>query len=149
MAGQKHGLAKPYTPRTFLSNGAGLGSWRTAGHEITWTLHVPVTDTYALVLKGAVWETDGARRMILLDGNELNHGQPSHFACTDGFGATPEQWRYFLIADPDGKPLPLKLTAGTHALTMVNYANGMNLDTLLLAPVKLLLRTRHENIATP
>jgi hypothetical protein len=135
VAKQEHGLAKPYTHRTFLSNGAGLGEWRDVGHSLTWTVDVPTAGRYALVLKAAVWEEAGARRAVQLDGNDLNDGMPSAFACTGGVGAEPAQWTHFAVGDTTGAALPFELTAGLHTLTLVGYGGGMNLDYLALVPL--------------
>ena len=132
---QRRGQAKPYTHRAFLSNGIGLGSWTELRHELSWALDAPASGTYALVLKGAVWDAAGARRALAVDGRDLNNSVPVLFACTDGFGATSAEWRHFTVAGPDGQALPLELTAGRHTLTMVNYANGLNLDYLALVPL--------------
>ncbi len=133
---QERGQAKPYTHRAFLSNGAGLGPWTTVGHRIGWQVDVPKAGAYNLVLKGAVWDEAGALRLISLDGTELNGGVPTRFAYTDGFGAEPSQWRHFLIAAPNGRPLALQLTAGSHTLDLTAVANGMNLDYLVLLPAE-------------
>lgn len=133
---QQRGQAKPYTHRAFLSNGTGLGSWTELGHELSWPLNVPAAGTYALVLKGAVWDEAGARRTVAIDGHELNEGIPTLFPYTDGFGATRAQWRHFTIANPNAHPIPLKLTPGQYTLTLTNHANGMNLDYLALVPLE-------------
>lgn len=137
---QKRGKAKPYTHRTFLSNGTGLGNWTDVGHSLTWHVTVPEAGVYALLLKGAVWEETGAKRMVAVDGVELNDGSPSHFAHTDGFGATPAEWRHFILGDSQLRPLPITLPAGRHTLALVNYGGGMNLDYLVLAPIESLPR---------
>ena len=135
MDAQELGVAKPYTHRRFLSNGTGLGSWSQAGHAISWRIAVPKAGRYALVLKAAVWEEEGARRLVQLDGVDLNDGLPSLFAHTGGFGADPSQWRHYAVAGRDGAPLALELSAGLHALTLTSFGGGMNLDTLVLVPL--------------
>ena len=136
VASQARGTAKPYTHRTFLSNGTGLGTWTEVGHALTWTVDVSAAGSYTLVLKGSVWEEGGARRVVSIDGKELNGGLPSLFGYTDGFGAEPAQWRHFTVADAEGQELRLRLAAGRHTLTLTNYGGGMNLDYLALVPVR-------------
>ena len=136
ISGQARGEAKPYTHRAFLSNGTGLGTWTDVGHALTWNVDVSAAGHYTLLLKGSVWEEDGAKRMVSVDSRELNGGLPSLFDHTGGFGAEPAQWRHFTVADAKGKALHLSLTPGRHTLTLTNYGGGMNLDYLALLPLR-------------
>jgi hypothetical protein len=135
LTSQKRGAAKPYTHRTFLSNGTGLGSWSEVGHSLTWNVEAPQSGRYRLILKASVWEEAGAKRAIQLDGKDLNDSIPSVFPFTGGFGADPSQWKHYAIADATGRELLLDLSAGSHTLALTGYGGGMNLDYLVLIPL--------------
>ncbi|MCD6361582.1 MAG: hypothetical protein J7M38_12060 [Armatimonadetes bacterium] len=58
------------------------------------------------------------------------------FEHTGGFGAKPEEWRRMMVTGADGEPVVLKLSPGSHTLTMICLANRLNLDWLALVPVQ-------------
>lgn len=121
-----------YTTRPFLSGGAGVSDWDQTGQWMKWTLNVPRTGTYDLVLKyeGGWIPSGGPREEIvryLQLGNELNYFEA---AQTTDFGADHANWRVVRVETGQ------QLTAGPIDLTMWHQNAGMNLDWIGLVEVK-------------
>ena len=130
------GKARAYSHRTFLSGGKGLETPVVPGQCVAWTFETAGPGSYHLVVKGSVYESD-AQRIIEIDGAPLS-GQfrRFHFDFTGGFGATPAEWKHFLVVGDDDKPIPLDLSAGKHVLRWTLLARKLNLDYFLLVPVE-------------
>jgi len=131
-----HGGGNPsrYSHRTFLSGGVGVGEWIVPGMWLEWQLQVPQAGDYHFIIKGATHEPH-ADRLILLDGKPLGDEFLTYrFKYTGGFGATPEEWRHFLVIEDGGQPQVLTLNVGEHALRMICLTNRLNLDYLALVP---------------
>jgi len=128
------GKARAYSHRTFLSGGKGLETSVVPGQCVEWAFNVAQSGSYHLAVKGAVYESD-AQRLIEIDGAPLSgRFRRFHFDFTGGFGATPAEWKHFLIVNDDGKPISLDLSAGKHVLKWTLLARKLNLDYVLLVP---------------
>lgn len=128
------GAPSRYTTRPFLSGGVGLGNWTLPGLWVRWEIKAPQAGKYRLVLKGATHEP-WADRLLQLDGRPVGGEYRLHrFGNSGGYGASPDQWRFYTPVGADGRPLVLELTGERQALTMTCLHSLLNLDYLLLVP---------------
>ena len=114
------------------ASGMSLSHSDARGHWLEWAIDVPVEDRYYLVAHYAV-PTDSAR-LLTVDGRPV--GQFA-FPATGGYGSDAvDNWAMVGLLS-HGKPVPLALAAGTHALRLENQNGvGLNLDYLELLAAK-------------
>jgi len=128
------GNARAYSHRTFLSAGQGVETAVVPGQWLCWEFDVPRAGVYNLILKGACHQAN-ARRLIELDGKPiLGNSRVLQFDGTGGFGATPAEWKHFLVCDDWGNPAAIALGPGRHQLRLTSVERKLNLDYFLLAP---------------
>lgn len=129
-----NGQPSRYSHRTFLSGGVGVGEWIVPGMWIQWPFSVERAGTYNLVIKGSTHE-GYSDRLIMIDGEPVSGAFLTHrFEHTGGYGATPAEWKQMIVTGADGKPVPIKLTAGEHTLFSICVANRLNMDYFALVP---------------
>lgn len=118
------------------SGGVAHVGWDSLGQWAEWTLEVPVEGDYQILVRGCSEQQEIRREL------QVDPGSPGAVRCmvemegTGGFSRVTDDWRYFLINGPDGKPLTLHLSAGRHVLRMEHMGGSMNLDLLGLQPLK-------------
>jgi chitodextrinase len=115
------GTFSRYNSRPYLSGGYGVTNWPTKGQWLNWTLNVPQSGTYDLVLMYVGGWDEGEQptgRLAQLGDNAYFFTAPK----TDSFGLEHSHWR------------ALRVRTGTHLepgpikLTMWNSHASMNLD---------------------
>jgi hypothetical protein len=125
-------VAKIRTPQEKLGSDGGsishtdpLGLWQ------QWPVEVPRAGQYHVLVRYATPQS--AQRLLSLDGQEIGR---LNLTVTGGYGnATTDNWRVELLRDAAGKPLPVQISAGRHALRVTNAdGKGCNLDYLELLP---------------
>ncbi|WP_271752252.1 DUF4962 domain-containing protein [Cohnella sp. JJ-181] len=120
-----------YATRPFLSGGIGLGEWTKTGQSVKWTMNVPKSGKYDLVLKyvagfNPVGTMTGRLAMI---GDKPYYVEAPATMGANGqpdFGQTPEVWKGFRIHTNQ------QLPAGPVDITMWNAQGAMNLDWIAL-----------------
>lgn len=108
--------------RAILSNGKGVGDWNTVGQNISWTLDVPKSGRYDIVIKYVggwnVEDPNGTMRMVKLgDAYYLTKA-----ARTFNWGTAPEYWKALRIGTGQ------YLEQGTTELRMWHVNGAVNLD---------------------
>ncbi|MBQ8554780.1 MAG: extracellular solute-binding protein [Clostridia bacterium] len=111
---QSSAAVYPSSTRYLLNNSIGGNSWKSAGQWIEWTFEVPEDGYYVLSMYDKQNFVRGINvyRKIYIDG----------VVPFDEFQAYPfgyeQSWRMETIADENGEPYRVYLTAGEHTLRM-------------------------------
>ncbi|MBQ8200328.1 MAG: extracellular solute-binding protein [Clostridia bacterium] len=111
---QSSAAVYPASTRYLLNNSIGGNSWKNAGQWIEWTFEVPEDGYYALSMYDKQNFVRGINvfRKIYIDG-------AVPFAEFQAYPFGYEQsWRMETIADENGEPYRVYLTAGQHTLRM-------------------------------
>jgi hypothetical protein len=99
---------------------------------------VPAAGTYALRVRYCHEKQDAISRQVLIDGKPLGNGTDRGFLFpgTGGWSSTRDDWKTIWLGQT-GKAATVRLTAGTHTVTMINDCGaGLNLDWFELVPVE-------------
>jgi len=127
------GKPRIYSHRTFLSGGKGVSTLSTMGIGARWRIEIDDPGDYRMVWKVATHEPY-AERAILIDGKPVTPRRPVvRFNDTTGFGATPAEWRHYVVSDNDGQPVSIRLERGPHSIDVVSVTGLLNIDYLVLA----------------
>jgi hypothetical protein len=107
------------------ASGLSLSHWSDKGHWLEWEADVPEADDYFLVVRYATPEN--AMRAITLDGKPL---PALRCAASGGYGSdVKDDWAFAVLAEENGKPMPLRLSPGTHQVRLENpNGTGLKLD---------------------
>lgn len=116
------GTIRMYDTRPYLSGGYGVTDWPTKGQWLNWTLNVPKSGTYDLVLMYVGgWDVPEGQ----LTGRLAQLGDNAYFFTapkTESFGLQHSHWRALRVrTGTELEPGPIKLT-------MWNSLGSMNLD---------------------
>jgi hypothetical protein len=117
------------------SGGVAHAVWDTPGQWAQWRFTVPEDGRYNLVIRAAS-VYDDIYRELMLDGEPLQGAPVAKFESTGGWCRTTDDWRYFRIADGEGRPVVLTLSGGEHVLRMEQLDGSMNLDVLAFVPAE-------------
>lgn len=136
--GEGGGASQRLTGRVNAS-GAVVSFWeKDIGHWLEWSVQVPKPGPYAIAMKYATGSPQ-AVRACQIDGQSPGEAWTQLvFPGTGGFSAEADNWAWRALADKDGRPLRIELTAGTHALRLTNQGGGMALDAILVVPFDVL-----------
>lgn len=117
--------------------GGCIYAWGTPGHWIAWEAAIPATEDYILSLVLASQETV-VLRSFSLDGQPATNAAVMRIEGTGGWGrANAEEWQAVQPVDDQGRPVRLRLSAGTHELRLSNLlGQHLNIDCLLLTPAQ-------------
>lgn len=118
------------------SVGGAISHWDAEGHWLEWRAEIPASGGYHLVVRyGTPHESV---RELLVDGGPLGDAKPLRFPVSGGFGsATVDDWAHVTVSGTDGKPVVLRLDAGSHTIRMTNACGrGLNLDYLAFVPAE-------------
>jgi hypothetical protein len=111
-------------PLNDSAGGQAIWQWDRKGHFLQWSVDVPATNRYELLMR--YHATDKATRRLAIDGADA--GQLS-FLATRGLGDKPQDWDEITFADQEGKPM--RLERGRHTIRLENTdAHGLDLDYL-------------------
>lgn len=106
------------------------------GHWLEWNINIPQDGIYNVWFHFAT-STAESRREFLIDGKvPCPEAKEVRFPSTGGFGFAPIDWAYIALRDKDNKPVPIKLTKGTHKIRMTNITGGLAFDFIALKPAK-------------
>jgi hypothetical protein len=112
------------------------------GHWLEWTVTIPRSAAYALVIKYASGSANVARA-CRIDGEYPAEGARKNvFPGTGGFSSNADNWAWRAFEDDSGNPLSIPLTEGRHVLRLENVRGGMALDAFMLIPVEQLPQIR-------
>ena len=114
LASQKNPALEPYDPVDKKINIVDGGGWNKAGQSITYAIEVPVEGDYALDFHYYNGKDDfTVFRTIAVDG-EIPFAEMIDVA----FPYSNRKWDNMTVANEDGDPYLLRLTAGKHTITM-------------------------------
>jgi len=116
------------------NSGKSFKGWDTPGHAISWKITVPESGSYGILVRYCTQE-DQALRTLKLDNQSPAGDEIFSFPSTGGYSSSTDNWREAWFAGKNGG-LRLKLSAGTHSLTLVNAGSPMNLDWLKVVPLR-------------
>ncbi len=104
------------------------------GHWLEWRVPVTAAGTYAVALRYASGAAEAVRDCHLDGASPGDSWQGLRFPGTGGYCTERDDWSWRLLKSQDGQPLRLDLSAGEHALRLINRGGGMALDAILLVP---------------
>lgn len=114
--------------RPGTSGGKAFRAWDLAGHQLEWTVEIPAGE-YVLLLRVASGRKWDVFRGIQVDGRYPGPAwEAVKLPPTGGFGTKAEQWQSFHLADSQGQPALIPLTAGSHSVTLINLGGGAEAD---------------------
>ncbi len=103
------------------------------GHWLEWTVSAPTEGRYHVILKYAT-SSENTRRDFMVDGKYAHEALKGfHLPSTGGFCTQRNNWRYYRLQEPQGRPIAFDLTAGEHTIRMSNLGDGCALDRIILA----------------
>ncbi|OGV83579.1 MAG: hypothetical protein A3K19_09775 [Lentisphaerae bacterium RIFOXYB12_FULL_65_16] len=114
------------------ADGKAFLNWDSAGHYLEYKVTVPQDGEYRLSLKYCA-DNEPPLRALAVDGTFPGEwARGIRFEPTGGFSNDRNDWQTVTLTLPDGKPFPLCLSKGEHTLRLVNVAQSMNLDLLVV-----------------
>jgi hypothetical protein len=116
--------------------GKAFKFWDDDGHALTWKATVPREGDYALRIRYCHAGTDIVSRQVEVDGRPIGRPDATFvIPGTGGWSSAEDDWNTVWLAQ-GGKATIVHLTAGEHAITMVNdCGTGVNLDWIELVPI--------------
>ncbi|NQX58074.1 DUF4962 domain-containing protein [Paenibacillus qinlingensis] len=120
-----------YANRPFLSGGIGLGAWEQPGQWAKWTIQVPRSGKYDLVMKYVAWDPPAGKvtgRLAMIGNKPYYLEAPTTYDATGtpDWGRTPEVWKGLRVKTGQ------QLEAGPVDVTMWLTGGPMNLDWIAL-----------------
>ena len=116
--GETGGQLEIMKGRTASSGDQCIAYWDNEGHAVDWMFEVPVDGDYIIVLRYAQGRTIDVYRELRIDGDTIH--EQIVMPPTGGFSKGGNHWVNLPVTDDTGAPLLVNLTAGEHALQIIN-----------------------------
>jgi hypothetical protein len=127
---------RPPRVRTKVGASGNLAScsWQYGGMWAEWRFEVPRRRRFELLIRSA-GIYNNVLRGLELDGEMVpGKNQAVRLQATAGWCRKRNDWRYFAVADEEGRRVAFELPPGSHRLKLFFMAKPANLDCFVLEP---------------
>ena len=133
---QSGGSVEKLSDRIDASGGRCFKNWDNAGHALEWTVEIPETGEYKVVLRYAADRKNNAYRELLIDDTAPAEAfNKIAWSGTGGWSSDVNNWKNLVVSDDQGNPVLITLEKGTHTVRITNLGGDKkdgsgNLDSI-------------------
>lgn len=123
------------SPKSGASKALALKGFGNTGsnESLQWKVNVKRAGSYHLKLRYCI-ANDEATVAVLVDGAAPSQAALlAHLKPTGGWSNESDDWQEVILCGPDGKPITIPLSMGSHVIELTDPSGPVNLDTLSLA----------------
>lgn len=126
---EQGGKLKNYTGRPETSGNSCMTTWNDKDHVVEWTMEVPESGQYKVVLRYANGRAWTVFRDMKIDGAYPSEAfKKITLPVTGGFSKDTNNWKNLTIFDAKNQPALVTLTKGKHTIRMNNLGGEDDQD---------------------